>query len=156
MTLSLQAQATPVARSQPSTRRLIGGAIVGAIGAIVLSIAFGAYVATTRTALPLAAAADARALGAWIPAIVAAGLVHFLVAAAMVRGRDVVRVAAAALTGLVALATGTAAAMIVAGVDPLGRTAVEHPTATGVGILGVTAVLYGLAALAAGSGAAED
>jgi hypothetical protein len=145
-----------VRRGQPSARRLLGGAIVGALGAIVLSVASGAYVATTRTTLPAAAADDARALAGWIPAIVAVGFVHFLVAAAMVRGRDLVRVAAAALIGLVAIAAATAASMIVAGVDPFGWSAVDHPSGSGVGILAVTAALYGVAALAAGSGPAAD
>jgi len=145
-----------VRRSQPSARRLLAGAIVGAVGAIVLSVAVGAYVATIRTTLPLSAAADARTLASWIPVIVAVGFVHFVVAAAMIRGRVVVRVTAAALTGIVALAAGTAAAMLVAGVDPLGWSGAAHPSRAGIGILALTAVLYGVAALAAGSDSSAD
>src|SRR5262245_64524689 len=105
---------------EPSARRLLAGAIVAAVGAIVLSVAVGAYVATTRTTLPSSAASDAHALASWIPAIVTVGLAHFMIAAAMLRGRAAVRLVAAALVGIVAIASGIAAAMLVAGVDPFG------------------------------------
>jgi hypothetical protein len=141
---------------QPSARRLVAGAIVGSLGAISFSIAVGAYVASTRTSLPATAAGDARVLASWIPAIVAVGIAHFLVAVAMLRGGVVVRVAAAALTGIVAVAAAAAAAMLVAGVDPFGWSAAAHPSRAGIGILVVAATLYGVAALAAGSGRAED
>jgi hypothetical protein len=156
MTALPTASSQPSVRRQPSTRRLVAAAIVGSLGVIVLSIAVGANVASTRMTLAASAAADARALGGWVPAIGAIGLAHFLVAAALIRGRDVLRLAAAALTGIVALAAGTAAAMLVAGVDPLGSSAIGHPSRAGIGILAVAAALYGVAALVAGSGPAED
>lgn len=142
--------------AQPPTRRLIAAAIVGGIGVIILSIAFGAFVATTRLTVSPAALGDARALTASIPAIVAIGLLHLVAAAGILRRRDVVRIAAAVVTGLSAIAAGTAAAMLFAGVDPLGPSSASHPTGGGIGILLVAAMLYGLAALAAGSGPAED
>jgi hypothetical protein len=154
--LSIQAQAAPVQLPQPSLRRLLGAAIVAGIGAIVFSVAFAAFVAVNRSDLPASAAADAQALAGWIPAILAIGSLHLVVAVALVRGRDLVRMIAAAVTGLVALAAATAAVMVAASVDPFGWSAVDHPTGSGVGILALTAALYGVAALAAGSGPAED
>lgn len=137
--------------SEPSFRRLLGAAIVGAIGVIFFSVAFAGHVVGSMTTLPATSAAEAQTLSAAIPWLVLAGLVHFLVAAALAGGRDSVRIAAAAITGITAVAAAAAAAMTAAGIDPFAWSAAGHPAASGVGILGLTAVLYGAAALLAGS-----
>jgi hypothetical protein len=134
---------------EPSLRRLLGAAIVAAIGAIVLSVAVAGNFVGGMPNLPGAAADDARSLGATVPWIVALGLVHLIVAAALAAGRELVRMVAAVLTGLTALAAAGAAAMTAAGVDPLGSSA-GHPSAAGVGILAIAALLYGAASLLAG------
>ena len=58
--------------------------------------------------------------------------------------------AAAILTGLVAVAAAGAAAMTAAGVDPFGLSGAGHPSSSGAGILALAAILYGAAALLAG------
>jgi hypothetical protein len=152
--LATPSDITQLRRGQPSARRLLGAAIVAALGVVAFSVAVGGFVAATRFALPTHAAADARALLAGVPAIVAVGLVHLLVAGAMLSGRELVRLLAVAATGLTAIAAAAASAMVAAGVDPLGGSAAGHPSA-GVGILAVGAVLYGVAAVAAGTAPTE-
>jgi hypothetical protein len=136
---------------EPSLRRLLGAAIVGGLGAIVLSVAVAGNVVGSRAGLPAAQAADAHALTAAVPWIVLAGLIHVVVAAALAAGRDAIRIAAAITTGLAAIAAAAAAVMTAAGIDPFGWSGAGHPAATGAGILAVVAVLYGAAALLAGS-----
>ena len=141
-------------RGQPPARRLLGAAIVAALGVIAFSVAFGGFVAATRFALPARAAAESRALLASVPAIGAVGLVHLLVAGAMLSGRELLRLVAVAVTGLTAIAAAAASAMVAAGIDPFGGSAAGHPSA-GVGILALAAGLYGTAALAAGTAPPE-
>jgi hypothetical protein len=135
---------------EPSLRRLLGAAIVAGIGAVVLSVAVAGNFVGGMSNLPGAAADDARSLGAAVPWIVALGLVHLIVAAALAAGRELVRMIAAVLTGLAALAAAGAAAMTAAGIDPIGSSATGHASAAGVGILAVAALLYGAASLLAG------
>jgi hypothetical protein len=135
---------------EPSLRRLLGAAIVAGIGAIVLSVAVAGQFVGSMSNLPGAAAADARSLHAAVPWIVALGIVHLVVATGLAAGRELVRMVAAVLTGLVALAAAGAAAMTAAGIDPLGTSATGHPSASGVGILAIAALLYGAASLLAG------
>jgi hypothetical protein len=146
---------SPARHGTPSARRLIGAAIVASLGAIMLSVAFGGFVAASRFALPAQTAADAHTLVGRVPAIAAIGVLHLLVATAMLSRRELVRLIGVAMTGLVAVAAATASAMVAAGVDPFGGSAAAHATATGAGILGLGALLYGAAAVAAGSGSAE-
>jgi len=153
--LAIQPDVTSARGGQPSGRRLIAASIVASLGAIALSVAFAGFVAASRLGLPAQAASDAQALAGWVPAIVALGFVHLFVAAAMLSGRDLVRLVAVAVTGLVAIAAATASAMVASGVDPFGGAAAGHSSAAGVGILALAAVLYGAAALAAGTGPAE-
>ena len=136
---------------EPSLRRLLGAAIVGAIGVILFSVAFAGHVVRSMSSLPASSAGDAQTLSAAMPWLVLAGIVHLIVAAALAGGRDSIRIAAAAITGITAVAAAAAAAMTAAGIDPFAWSAAGHPAASGVGILGVTAVLYGAAALLAGS-----
>jgi len=138
----------------PIGRRLIGGAIVAGIGAVILSVAVGGQVVGTMRDLPAATAADAATLRAAVPWVVVLGLVHVVVGAALATGRDLFRVIAAAITGLAAITLGAAAAMVAAGIDPIGRDAPSVAPA-GVAILAVTAALYGAAAALAGTGPVE-
>jgi hypothetical protein len=140
---------------EPSLRRLLGAAIVAGLGVIAFSVAFGSYVVGNMHTLPASSAADAQALRGAIPAIVALGAAHLLLAAAMAGRREVVRIVGASISGLVAIAAAVAAAMTAAGVDPFGWSGSSHPSSAGVGILALVAVLYGAASLLAGS-AAED
>ncbi len=140
---------------EPSLRRLLGAAIVGGLGVVAFSVAFGGYVVAHMHTLPSSAATDARALLGAVPAIVAVGVAHLVLAAAMAGRSDAVRTVGAAISGLIAIAAAAAAAMTAAGVDPFGWSGAGHPASAGVGILAVAAVLYGGAALLAG-GATED
>jgi hypothetical protein len=146
---------SPVRQAAPSARRLVGAAIVASVGVIALSVAVGGSVAASRFALPAETAADAHALVGRVPAIVAIGLVHLLVAAAMLSRRELVRLIAVAATGLVAIAVAAASAMTAAGVDPFGGAAGAHASGTGVGMLALAAVLYGAAALFVGTAPEE-
>jgi len=143
------------ARRAPSLVRLAPAALVGAMGVIVLSVAFSGYVVGSSHGLPAEVSDDARALVAATPAIAAVGLLHLLVALAFARGRDAVRLVAASVTGLVALAAGTSAAMVAAGVDPVGWSSAAHPIGAGVGTMAIAAAVYGLAALVGGIGPAD-
>ncbi len=127
---------------EPSLRRLLGAAIVGGIGAIAFSIAIANSFVGTLHHLPAASAA--------VPWFVGIGALNVVVAAALAARRDVVRTIAAVITGLTALAAATAAAMTAAGVDPFGLSGSGQPAPSGVGILAVSAVLYGAATLLAG------
>ncbi len=135
----------------PSLRRLLGAAIVGSIGVILFSVAFAGHVVRSMNSLPATSGADAQTLSAAMPWLVLAGVVHLIVAAALAGGRDSIRIVAAAITGITAVAAAAAAAMTAAGIDPFAWSAAGHPAASGVGILGVTAALYGAASLLAGS-----
>jgi hypothetical protein len=142
-------------RGQPSGRRLIGASLIGSLGAIAFSIAVGAAVAASKAGIAPGPAADARTLHSWLPAIVAIGVAHLVVAALLLSGRDLVRIAGVVVSGVVAIAAGAAAAMVAAGIDPFAGSAAGHPSSAGAGILGLAAVLYGAAALAAASGPTE-
>ncbi len=152
--LASPATVSPTA-DRPSVGRLIGGMIVGAIGAVVLSIGIGNFVVGSSHAVVPAQGDVARALVATTPAFVAIGLLHVLAAVVLVRGRDLLRVVAVFTTALGALAAATSAAMLAAGVDPFGGTGGGHPATGAVGVLVVAAVLYGSAAVAGGSGPVE-
>jgi len=143
------------ARPAPSLTRLAAAALAGALGVIVLSVAFSGYVVGSMHWLPAEVSGEARALVAATPTIAVIGLLHFVVALAFVRGREVARLAAAVVTGLVALAAGTAAAMLAAGIDPFGPSSVAHPAGAGAGALAVAAIVYGLAASLGGIGPSD-
>ena len=121
------------ARPAPSLVRLAPAALVGAMGVIVLSVAFSGYVVGSSHDLPAEVSGDARALVAATPAIAAVGLLHLLVA----------------------LAAGTSAAMLAAGVDPVGWSSAAHPIGVGVGMMAIAAAVYGLAAFVGGIGPAD-
>ena len=88
--------------------------------------------------------------------IVAIGIAHLIVAGLMLSARDLVRIAGSVISGVVAIAAAAGSVMIAAGIDPIGRSASGRPGGAGVWILALAAVLYGSAALAAGSRSAED
>jgi hypothetical protein len=141
--------------SSPSLPRLVGGALVATIGIVILSIAVGGYVVGSN-AMHAAQADEARNLVGATPILVAIGLVHLLAAVALIRGRDVFRLAAVLASGLAAVAAASSAAMFAAGVDPISWSGGGHASASGLGILAILALLYGTAAVAAGSGPPED
>jgi hypothetical protein len=134
--------------------RLVGGALVATIGIVILSIALGGYVVGSHAAA--SQADEARQLVGATPILVAIGLLHLLTAIGLVRGREVLRIAAVLASGLAALAAAASAAMFAAGVDPISWSGPTHASTSGLAILAVLACLYGTAAVAAGSGRVED
>jgi hypothetical protein len=129
--------------------------LVGGIGVVVISFAIGGHVVGSSHALVAAQAEEARRLVAATPLLVVLGLAHFLAALALLRGRDLSRIAAVLVTGLAALAAAVSAAMFSAGVDPFGPGR-AHASTSSIGLLMLAAFLYGIAAVAAGSGPADD
>jgi predicted nicotinamide N-methyase len=127
---------------------------VATIGIVILSIAVGGYVVGSN-AMDAAQADEARNLVGATPTLVAIGLVHLLAAVALVRGRDVLRLAAVLASGLAAVAAASSAAMFAVGVDPISWSGVGHASTSGLGILAILGVLYGMAAVVAGSGPPE-
>jgi hypothetical protein len=142
----------PTSHSLP---RLVGGALVGTIGIVILSVAVSGYVVGSHSGVA-AQADEARNLVGATPILVAIGLLHLLTAVALVRGRDVLRIAAVLASGLAALASAASAAMFAAGIDPISWSGTQHASTSGLGILAVLAFAYGAAAVAAGSGPVED
>jgi len=140
----------------PSVPRLIGGGLVATIGIAILSIAVGGYVVGSAHLLVAAQADEARRLVGTTPLLVAVGLLHLVVALALVRGRDIVRIGATLVSGLMALAAAGSVAMLAAGVDPFGGSSATRGSAGGLLLLLLAALAYGTAAVAAGSGPAED
>jgi hypothetical protein len=143
----------PAAASVP---RLIGGGLVATIGIAILSMAVGGYVVGSAHLLVAAQADEARRLVAGTPMLVAVGLLHLVGAVALVRGRDIVRIGAVFVSGLMALAAAGSVAMIAAGVDPFGGSRAAQGSAGGLLLLLLAALAYGTAAVAAGSGPSED
>ena len=125
--------------SHHDPRRLLAAAIVGSVGMVVLSVAFGEFVVASRPNL----AAEGRPLLAGVPAITALGIVHLLVAFGLASGGRAARRVAHALT---AIATAT-----VAGVVVLNATATRlwvatpHVSGTALGLLLVLGALYAVA-----------
>jgi hypothetical protein len=144
---------TPASPSLPSLPRLVAGALLATIAIVIFSIAVGGFVVGSHAAARQAD--EARNLVGATPILVAIGLLHLLAAVALVRGGDVVRRAAVLASGLATLAAASSAAMFAAGVDPISWSDGPHASASGLAILAVLALLYGTAAVAAGSGPAE-
>jgi len=136
------------AASQPDPRRLVAGALVGAAGMVAFSIAFGSWVVGSSH-LRSATAAEASALLAGTPVLVVAGLVHLLVAAGLVAGRDAIRMVAVGVTTIAEIIAMGRAAILLTGLDPSGGPNAGHPTTQGVALLLIAAAAYGIAALAA-------
>ena len=126
------------------------------MGILVLSIAVGNFVVGSSHALVAAQSTEARHLVAATPVLVVIGLLHLLVGVALTRGRDGLRIVAVLVTGLTSLAAASSAAMFAAGVDPFTWSGAGRPPTTGIGLLVVAAIVYGVAAIAAGSGPVED
>jgi hypothetical protein len=156
----MTALAAPIAHrplpvpTTPSVPRLIGGGLVAAIGISILSIAIGGYVVGSAHLHVASQADEARRLVGTTPALVAVGLLHLLAALALARGRDLLRVGAAFASGLMALAATSYAAMLAAGVDPIGGRD-PHPSAGALVLIVIAALAYGTAGVAAGSGPTE-
>ena len=139
----------------PSLPRLIAGGLVATIGILVFSIAIGNFVIGSSRAVVPAQGDVALRFVAATPVLVAIGLMHMVVALALIRARDGLRIVAVLATGLTSLAAASSAAMIAAGVDPFSWSGVVRPSGGGIGLLVLAAILYGTAAVAAGSGPAE-
>ena len=116
---------------------------------LVLSIAIGNYVVGSSHAVVPAQGEIALRFVAATPVLVAIGLLHMLTALALVRGRDGLRLLAGPRDGPDLPCRRVDAAMIAAGVDPFSWSGTSHPSAAGIGLLVIAAVLYGTAAVAA-------
>jgi hypothetical protein len=139
----------------PPLPRLIAGGIVATLGILVFSIAIGNFVVGSSHAVVPAQGDVALRFVAATPVLVAIGLLHMIAAVAFVRGRDGLRILAVLATGLTSLVAAASAAMIAAGVDPFSWSGAQPPSSGGIGLLIVAALLYGTAAVAAGSGPVE-
>ena len=136
----------------PPLPRLFAGGIVATLGILVLSIAIGNFVVgSSHTVVPAQGDVALRFVAA-TPVLVLIGLLHLVAAIALVRGRDGLRIVAVMVTGLMSLAAAASAAMIAAGVDPFSWSGAQPPSSAGIGLLIVAALLYGAAAVTAGSG----
>jgi hypothetical protein len=136
--------------ASPSVPRLIAAALVGAIAVVIVSIAIGGYVVGSMHVRIASQAAEARNLIGTTPFLVAVALMHLLAAVALARGRDLIRLAAVIVAGLASIAAAATAAMLAAGVDPIGGTTPSGPPAPStIAALVIAAVLYGTAAVAA-------
>ena len=132
-------------------RQLVAAAIVGAIGAIVFSIAFGQFVIGSRHDLPAAVAADARSLTGGAPAVALVAIVHFAVAWALASGRRIVVPAARLAAATAAVAAGSLAVAAATGL----LVPTVAPEAKQIVALGVLAVAYAAAAFLAGDDATD-
>jgi len=97
-TLAMTALSSPRHRnfaSHHDPRRLLAAAIVGSLGVIALSVAFGEFVVASRPSL----AAEGRSLLAGIPSITILGVVHLVVAFSLASGGRTARRIARVLTG---------------------------------------------------------
>jgi hypothetical protein len=140
----------------PSLPRLVAGGIIATIGVLVFSIAIGNYViGSSHMVVPAQGDVAGRFVAA-TPILVAIGLLHMVTAFALVNGRDGLRISAVLVTGLTSLAAAASAVMIAAGVDPFSWSGATQPSAGGIGLLVVAALLYGAAAVLGGSGPVED
>jgi hypothetical protein len=144
------------AAPSPSLPRLLAGGLVATIGVVILSIAIGNYVVGSSHSVVPAQGDVALRFVAATPTLVAIGLLHVVAAVALARGRDGLRIVAVLATGLTSLAAAASAAMIAAGIDPFTWSGAERPSTGGIALLIVAAILYGIAAVAAGSGPPED
>jgi hypothetical protein len=147
--------ADPSLPSLPPLQRLLAGGLVATVGIAIFSIAIGNFVVGSSHAVVPAQGDVALRFVAATPLLVGIGLLHLLAAIAFVRGHDVVRIVAVTASGLMSLATAASAAMIAAGVDPFSWSGAERPSTGGIGLLVVAAIIYGAAAIAAGSGPTE-
>jgi drug/metabolite transporter (DMT)-like permease len=143
------------APTQPSLRRLLGGALVGGVAAIAFSMAVGSFVVGSTHRLQAATSAEAGSLVAAVPSFVILGVVHLAIAAAIVRGGRRLRGAATIATVLAAILAVGSSAMLKSGIDPSGGPRAGHPTTQGVAALLLAAVVYAVAAGVARPTAAE-
>jgi hypothetical protein len=147
-----QLEANP---SSPSLSRLVAGGLIAVMGVVIFSIAIGNYVVgSSETVVPAQGDVALRYVAA-TPILVAIGLLHAVVALALARGRDGLRTVAVLASGLASIVAASSAAMFAAGVDPFSWSGSGQPTTSGIGLLLVAAVIYGTAAVAAGSGSVE-
>jgi hypothetical protein len=128
--------------------RVIAGAIVASAGVIAFSVAVGSFVVGSSHRLSPSTASQALALLADTPLFVGAGLIHLVVALALVAGRGVVQLGARVVTTAAALVAFGEAALIVLGPGPVGPQ-VGQPATPGLATLLIAGAAYAVAALAA-------
>ena len=144
--------ALPLHRPTPATptqSRLVSGAIIGSAGAIAFSVAVGSFVVGSTHRYAAATAVEAGELVAAAPSFVVLGLVHLIVAAVLVAGTGRLRDLATTLTSVAAIATASAAVMLLAGFDPSSGPRAGHPTTQGVAVLVLASAAYAVAAVIA-------
>jgi hypothetical protein len=144
------------APSTPAPRILIGGALIGALGAMSFSLAIGSFVVGSTHRLQPSSAVEAATLVGATPTFVVAGLLHLAIAAALVAGGRRLRAAAVAAAAIAAIVAIGAAVMLLIGFDPTGGARAGHPTTDGVAVLLIAAAMYAGAALIAGPVPADD
>jgi hypothetical protein len=137
------------ASTQPDPHRLVAGVVVGAVGAIVFSIAIGSLVAGSRHGLPITTEAQAHALIAGAPFLALLGFAHLAVAAALALGRGLIRTLALVTTIGALIVALARFAMLLTGFDPTSGPDAGHPTTQGVPVLVMAAVAYAIAAYTA-------
>ncbi|MFL5668047.1 MAG: hypothetical protein ACJ77U_01540 [Chloroflexota bacterium] len=138
--------------SHHDPRRLLAAAIVGSVGVIVLSVAFGQFVVASRPNV----AVEGRSLLAGIPAITALGIGHLLVAFGLASGGRTARHVAQALTGVAAATVGALVLLGATAVGPRLAIATPHVTGSAVGMLLVLGALYAVATILGRSDRALD
>ena len=144
------------APSTPAPRILVGGALIGALGAMSFSLAIGSFVVGSTHRLQPSSAVEAAALVGATPTFVVAGLVHLAIAAALVAGGRRLRTAAVTAAAVAAVVAIGAAISILVGFDPTGGARAGHPRTDGVAVLLLAAGMYAGAAFIAGPVPAED
>jgi drug/metabolite transporter (DMT)-like permease len=147
--------AAPADPTAPLPRHLVAGGLIGAVAAVSFSVAVGSFVVGSTHRLQPATATVASSLVAAVPLFVIAGLVHLVLAAALLLGGRRVRMPAVALAALAAIVAIGSAAMLLTGLDPFGGPRAGHPTTQGVAVLLLAAAAYGIAALLANPASAE-
>ena len=143
----------PLRRPTPAPAtpgRLVAGAIVASAGVIAFSVAVGSFVVGSGHRLDAATAAQAGALVAGVPLLVLVGLLHLLVATALVIGTGAVRNLATALIGVAAIVAFGRVAVLLTGVDLTDGLRIGPSTTDGVAVLTIAAAAYGTAAVVAG------
>ncbi len=141
--------AAPAASTAPLHRHLVAGGLIGAVAALLFSVAVGSFVVGSTHRLQPATAAEASSLVAAVPVLVIAGLAHLALAAALLLGGRRVRTTGVALAVVAAIVGVASAAMLLTGFDPFGGPRAGHPTTQGVAVLLLAAAAYGIAALLA-------
>ena len=131
------------ASSTPPAARLVGAALVGAVGLFAFSFAVGSFVVGSSARMPVTTYGQQVSLLAGAPFLILLGFAHLVTAAGLAAGGRRVREAAAFVTLLALIVAATRAATLLVGIDP----AAGQPTTQSLGIPVLATVAYGLALL---------